>query len=578
MAINNPLVPGDPGCYDLKWIVSRIKAILAQLNTLDEAIEAKIFEGFLEHSIVQFKTVEEMLAAEIKDSSIVLTLGYHEAGDQGGLFYLVKDFNPAQCALDYFLTLDNNKQIAIPVVVTPYVTPEMFGAYGNDENADEDAINVAVKYGLPVELSATKTYKITGDVVLIDNNVLNGNGCTMKLYSTNANSHVIKCSGVKNVAVKNIHFDGTQAAGSAQASAIQFDNSSDVVVEHCTIENFTNNPIWFNECFNVAARNCNVKNSGLVLAFNTTGAIFDHIDIDGAAFQYALQLKSCINSVIKDCRVVNFDTDGVLVSKGNEADAWTPKNNSVINCVVETNSASGNGNGIRIAGPGSGYVVEGCQVKNVTGFGIYADEASDFSIVNCIVDTTTAYGIRCNNAANGTITGNVIRKTGTSGLELGICDGIVFNSNTMEDCNTGHSTNYAFVRFGASSVNVIIDGNMFRSPDGSSYIITGNTSATGIQITNNNVKTTGKFIVSFPDLATCVIKGNGKQNYRQFQGNTNFDGAILDIESGRIITYGYYDSAPTSGTWSAGDIMYKKTPNSTVKLGYIYTGSTWQTV
>ena len=81
--LNNPYVPGDPYSYDLKWLVAKVKEILAQLGTLDEAIETKIFEGFLEHSVVQFKTVPEMLAADITDGSIVLTLGYHEAGDQG---------------------------------------------------------------------------------------------------------------------------------------------------------------------------------------------------------------------------------------------------------------------------------------------------------------------------------------------------------------------------------------------------------------------------------------------------------------------------------------------------------------
>ena len=157
--LNNPYVPGDPYSYDLKWLVAKVKEILAELGTLDEAIEAKIFEGFLEHSIVQFKTVAEMLAADIKDGSIVLTLGYHEEGDQGALFYLIKDFNPGQCSLDYFLTMDNNAQIAIPVVVTPYVTPEMFGAYGNAAADDTEALEKALSYDLPLE--AVKTYKVT---------------------------------------------------------------------------------------------------------------------------------------------------------------------------------------------------------------------------------------------------------------------------------------------------------------------------------------------------------------------------------------------------------------------------------
>lgn len=170
MAINNPYIPGDPYSYDLKWIVAKVKEILQQLGTLDEAIEAKIFEGFLEHSIVQFQTVPEMLAADIKDGSIVLTLGYHEAGDQGGLFYLVKDFNPGQCSLDYFLTLDNNTQIAIPVIVTPYVTPEMFGAKGDGAADDTDAIQTAVdiahKNALSVLMPGSE-YNISSSITLM---------------------------------------------------------------------------------------------------------------------------------------------------------------------------------------------------------------------------------------------------------------------------------------------------------------------------------------------------------------------------------------------------------------------------
>ena len=113
-------------------------------------IDKKIFEGFVEHSIVQFHNVPDMLAADLKDNSIVLTLGYYAEGDMGGTFYLIKDFNPGQCALDYFLTMDNNAQIAIPIIVTPYVTPEMFGAKGGTED-DADALQLALDFGYKEE-------------------------------------------------------------------------------------------------------------------------------------------------------------------------------------------------------------------------------------------------------------------------------------------------------------------------------------------------------------------------------------------------------------------------------------------
>lgn len=176
MAINNPYIPGDPYSYDLKWIVATVKAILQQLGTLDEAIDQKIFEGFLEHSIVQFKNVPDMLAADIKDGSIVLTLGYYEEGDQGGAFYLVKDFNPGQCALDYFLTMDNNAQIAIPVIVTPYVLPEMFGAKGDGTTDDTEALQHAANYAAAMKAdltTASRTYYITDTVTIDGTDVIN---------------------------------------------------------------------------------------------------------------------------------------------------------------------------------------------------------------------------------------------------------------------------------------------------------------------------------------------------------------------------------------------------------------------
>lgn len=262
MAINNPYIPGDPYSYDLKWLVARVKEILAQLGTLDEAIEAKIFEGFLEHSIVQFKTVPEMLAADITDGSIVLTLGYHEAGDQGGTFYLVKDFNPAQCALDYFLTLDNNKQIAIPVIVTPYVTPEMFGAYGNGTEDDTEALQLAAKLHDVVVLPAEKSYYISGSIDLKDDQVIQGGGTILDHFTPETGSTtatgILDATDKKHITIDGVHIKGTGAGGLSvlvnYKETLSFNNCEDVTVKNCTIEDINSfAAIRFNGCNKVSA-------------------------------------------------------------------------------------------------------------------------------------------------------------------------------------------------------------------------------------------------------------------------------------------------------------------------------------
>lgn len=257
MAINNPLIPGDPYSYDLKWLVTKVKEILAQLGTLDEAIEAKIFEGFLEHSIVQFKTVPEMLAAEITDGSIVLTLGYHEAGDQGGMFYLVKDFNPAQCSLDYFLTLDNNKQIAIPVIVTPYVTPEMFGAKDDGTTDDSEAFKIALtSFGDHTVITKHgSVYAISQTVPITNTCKIIGNGATIKGPDgilENGIFHVYDCSGVSFDGlifdVRGDELPTMMDTNSFDNTAIRCDNVEDLSVTGCTFDGLYSTYIKIRGC------------------------------------------------------------------------------------------------------------------------------------------------------------------------------------------------------------------------------------------------------------------------------------------------------------------------------------------
>lgn len=289
MAINNPLIPGDPYSYDLKWIVAKVKEILAQLGTLDEAIEAKIFEGFLEHSIVQFKTVAEMQAADIKDGSIVLTLGYHEAGDLGSMFYLVKDFNPSQCALDYFLTMDNNTQIAIPVIVTPYVTPEMFGAKGDGTTDDTEAMQTAFKESkavfivndyavmpesdgaavveidtphtvtgggtlriLPNGFDGYNIFYVTGEDVTIENVTLIGDkdthtgssgehGNLLAIYGENVRVENVKClkawgDGIYVRSAEDVHIDGVTCDNNRR-NAISVTSGSRIFIENSSFIN-----------------------------------------------------------------------------------------------------------------------------------------------------------------------------------------------------------------------------------------------------------------------------------------------------------------------------------------------------
>lgn len=235
---NNPYIPGDPYSYDLKWLVSKVKEILQQLGTLDEAIEKKIFDGFLEHSVVQFHNVPDMLAADMKDGSIVLTLGYHEPGDQGGLLYLIKDFNPGQCSIDYFLTMDNNAQIAIPIFTEEYVTPQMFGGKADDTTDNADFFTLALNNGKNVYLPEGKYYTSQPIEIKQEGTVLYGCGVedrnsVIRVEGTNA---ITISSGYRGIIVKDLYL----ITNSYQGAAIEISktaDSPDGSVHFLTVEN-----------------------------------------------------------------------------------------------------------------------------------------------------------------------------------------------------------------------------------------------------------------------------------------------------------------------------------------------------
>lgn len=264
MAINNPYIPGDPYSYDLKWLVAKVKEILQQLGTLDEAIEKKIFEGFLEHSIVQFHNVADMLAADMKDGSIVLTLGYYEAGDLGAMFYLIKDFNPGQCALDYFLTMDNNAQIAIPIVVTPYVTPEMFGAYGDGVANDTKALQIAASYPHVV---MTKTYMMDEPVTMLDGQTIEGEGLILdRVPESTTPFEYPACfdmTSVSGCTISGLSFEGQGSVDGqiVNHAVIKVDASSDILIENISMKDINAGMCIriINGSDGVTIRNCSVK-------------------------------------------------------------------------------------------------------------------------------------------------------------------------------------------------------------------------------------------------------------------------------------------------------------------------------
>lgn len=498
MAINNPLIPGDPYSYDLKWLVAKVKEILAQLGTLDEAIEAKIFEGFLEHSIVQFKTVPEMLAAEITDGSIVLTLGYHEAGDQGGMFYLVKDFNPSQCALDYFLTMDNNKQIAIPVIVTTYVTPEMFGAYGNGTADDTEALQLAATLHDVVELPAEKSYYISGSITLKDDQLIRGSGTILDHFTPETGSTtaigILDATDKKHITIDGVHIKGTGAGGLNvlvnYKETLSFNNCEDVTVKNCTIEDINSfAAIRFNGCNKARALNNHIERYSYSGIANAQGS--DNLLIDGN------RVIDCLNTESVNTYPITLHSYETTPKAGQKHGSnIICTNNYIYNSAPWWSSIDAHG--------GYNIVVSNNVCENAMGgIAIFSDPdryfyASDVVISNNVIKGATTGTRRNINAAGIT----------ASGVNFSISGNIIENMAALND-----GPGYGIYAGGLDAS--IIEGNILKNSYGGAIYVAPSSE---LLIKNNVID--GVFKTSYANSGISIFMVNGVYGNVEFSGNT----------------------------------------------------------
>ena len=428
MAINNPYIPGDPYSYDLKWVVAKVKEILAQLGTLDEAIEAKIFEGFLEHSVVQFQTVPEMLAADITDGSIVLTLGYHEAGDQGGLFYLVKDFNPSQCSLDYFLTMDNNAQIAIPVFVTPYVTPEMFGAYGDGVADDSDPFKNAFNYGVVVlknDYVISKSIPLKADQTVLSSGTITLTSNASDIFTASDIDNfkwvggIVKSNGTDTPSnrvftfdrCENVHLEGLNIYDIPFTWAIRFNAVKNSKIVQNAIEHYSYGGIGLlNGCDNILIDGNSVK----------------YLDIPGDGTGYPIMLSGGETSSFNVCEnvvCVNNYIENTLV-RWEGINAHGGKNITISNNIVK----------------GSRMGINASNEKRNHPFEMDNLIISDNTCISPDSSTLYGYGIIVG-GNNITVTGNIIVGYDTTPLSSGIHarygSNVMIKDNTVKSCACG---------------------------------------------------------------------------------------------------------------------------------------------
>ena len=295
---NNPLIPGDPSSYDLKWIVQQIKAWKDPLDSAERA----------------------------EDAAEAAALSAAEA------------------------------QAAAGTIDQPFVTPEMFGAEGDGTTDDRAAFTAAFATGKPVFCHGGKTYGVeikAGDTNAISipaGGVLNLNGATIQLLNPNSldTYNVIDCNNITGAIIFNGEIKGDKlvhvGSSGEHAHGITIFDSHNIIVQNVKISNCWGDGVYIGgwtksshiivkdvHCYNNRRNGISLVNGSDV---KIEGCTLE--DTNGTAPQLGIDVETDLASyyidkvVISDCSFINnpggalniyiHGDDASIICKGLNAD------------------------------------------------------------------------------------------------------------------------------------------------------------------------------------------------------------------------------------------------------------------
>lgn len=541
MAINNPYVPGDPYSYDLNWIISKIKTLDTIYESIDSKIAEQIYKAFQESNLINFKTTEEMLQATLEDGAVVLTDGYHEPGDGGTMIYLIQGFTPEMCLLDYYLTLPGNK-IAVPVILFPYVTPVMFGAYADGTTDDTQAVQQSVEYGMPVNLIG-KTYAISDTIDVQTAGLKIQNGGIKMLAQIQGGAFF--CHEADNITFDSVTITGTgdsMPIGSGyDYYGIRCYKTDYLNISKCKIKDTSHGGVMVTESSYVNVDDNVIEDmanqsagASIVVGYAINDADMGHINIRNntcSGAHFGVETMGWLHDVtINGNDIKDIHGYGINVYLNNSSPTQEFTNVQILNNIVNDvyyNADSGYYNGMGIYVQTIKKVVINGNIVTNTMIGrpdagspnrtlspgaISITGSTEVTCSNNIIEDSVIDGIDIVNVAAqqiGTIVSdNMIRDCGAYGIYGQAIQHAVIKSNTI----TG-TTDVCIGVISHASIetdDIIIDGNMLLASASTSLQIgkgTG-TKSTHLNIIGNIATGHTNRGFSIGDLENIILKNN----------------------------------------------------------------------
>lgn len=424
MAINNPYIPGDPYSYDLKWIIRKLKEHSTILSTLDETITEKIVQLLDQHDPLYWPTAADLIASDMKTPSLAYIEGFYAAGDGGAnLYYVTSDYNDVLAA-DFYLTMDGANRWAIPVITTPYVTPEMFGAKG--DGTTDDTLAVKTAFNMSKTVFIINDYAVMPEsdgaaVVEIDTPHTVTGGGSLKILPNSFDGYNIFYVTGEDVTIENVTLIGDKDTHTGSSG--EHGNLLAIYGENVRVENVKCEKAWGDGIYVRSAEDVHIdgvtcdNNRRNAISVTSGSRIFiensSFINTSGTAPEAGIAIEANLTTDLIDCRVVNCVATGNAGTDGFYATLRA--NNS---SVFFTNIVSDKANSAAfLSGQNSNITVKNCKWREQDSRGAYIFRMEDLG----------NYLVYSNNEINASGASTVIYQLGAGLSNLIIEKDIVKN-------------------------------------------------------------------------------------------------------------------------------------------------------
>lgn len=314
--------------------------------------------GALNGRVRAFETVADMtVATDLATDMICHTNGFHTSGDGGAAFYEIKSTGTAN-AMDIIAC--QNSLLAHLVIAEPFVTPEMFGAYGDGTHDDTSVLQYVISNNNDIHFTneyLASNIEITGsfknlcggkfiipqnDTLFIidsagsnhkfENMLIEGSDYSQTAFKLSTSTNVIrwqtsyinlrvkKCAIVENIIVENKTNHSSDGYGSENTwigckfydnqTVIKCNNSQSVnnTLLNCSCEHERNNVNSY-PLFDITSGGFNFVGCSII-----TNYIAFNLSFDYATPTTILNLNSCRFELITNS-AIGIKTSGTSASQ-----------------------------------------------------------------------------------------------------------------------------------------------------------------------------------------------------------------------------------------------------------------------